>query len=222
MSNRAQRRDADRLARQRAYQNRTQPDAAEATADSTVKPVPDPTHDAAHNATRHGCCALEILILPTEKITDFEALEIAWFHAYKIDDEAAAHLIDLLVAADWLHQRSVRTLAEVEAKIFAAEPDPLLWTDNHHKALTRFQRYRTANQNAFNKARKAIDDYVKTRTTESHQAERLTIHKARLQAYELKHKPEPTWDEIMEDMKRISIEKGYSTLADYPRAAPGK
>ena len=199
MSNRSERREAERLVRKAGHQElRQQQDISPAALVVEDRAVPS------YNATRHGCCALDVLILPTESIADFHALEAAWHEAFQPKDSTVNRLVDQLIAADWLYQRSVRTLAEVEAKIYAAQPDPMLWDDAQHKALTRFERYRTANQNAFNKARKNVEHHLKSRAGEVHKEERLNIAKSRLQIYELKNKPEPEWDEIVANMRKKS------------------
>jgi hypothetical protein len=173
----------------------------------SVSANPGPTSEAgkaisSRNATRHGCCALDILILPTENIEEFKALEAVWFNTYQPHSEVAVHLLDELVAADWLCQRSVRTLAEIEARIFAAEPDPLQWTDSHHKTIARFQRYRTANQNAFNKCRKAVEEYRRDRASERYKEERSLIAKVRIKVFQEKNQPEPSIEEIIERMTK--------------------
>ena len=94
-----------------------------------------------YNATKHGCCALDTLILPNENIEDLTALSAAWYKTYVPKEDTEIHLVDQLVAADWLLQRSVRTLASIEAQIFADEPNPRKWTEEDHKTLNRFQRY---------------------------------------------------------------------------------
>jgi hypothetical protein len=185
------------------------------TDNSTIPPVTG-KEISAHNATRHGCCALDVLILPSENIADFKAIEANWFKTLSPQDETETGLIDQLVSADWLFRRSARTLAEIEAQIFAAEPNPLKWDDAQHKAITRFERYRTANQNAFGRCRKAIEDHRKNRaaeqrknTAEQQKEERQNIIKERFKIYERKNKPKPTYDEALELMKEDAIRLGY-------------
>ena len=130
------------------------------------------------NSTNHGCCAIETIVLPTESLEEFRAVEAAWTKTFNPKDETVARLVAQLVSADWLYQRSVRTLIDIEQQIFAAEPNPLKWDDTHHKAITRFQRYRTANQNAFNKARKAVEDHLKHHANESRQTDKMILAKS--------------------------------------------
>ena len=166
--------------------------------------------DSNMNATKHGCCALEVLILPNETEEDFKLLEEAWFETYNPQTETETNLVDQLVANDWLLTRSIKKLAEVESKIYAAEPDPLAWTDHHHKTLTRFQRYRTANQNVVAKCRKAIEEHRKNRASEVQKTEKHEMVKERFKIYQRKNKPKPTWDETLADMKAEAIRLGYA------------
>ena len=109
---------------------------------------------SSRNATKHGCCSTERMILDTETVEGFKSLENAWLQVYQPMETAEIHLVHQLVEADWLLARSIRTLAEVEAELFAAEPNPLNWTEAQHKSLARFLRYRTAHNNTVIKHRK--------------------------------------------------------------------
>jgi|GEM_PF-1305835 len=102
---------------------------------------------SARNATKHGCCSTETLILASESHDEFKSLKSAWFQTYQPKLEAEIHLIDQLVEADWFHQRSTRTVAEVEQKLFSTTPNPAEWTEAQQKTLTRFLRYQTTRNN---------------------------------------------------------------------------
>jgi hypothetical protein len=160
------------------------------------------------NATQHGCCATSNLILPGESIADFKALETTWRNAYAPASGAETHLVDQLITADWLLARSIRTLVEVESQLFALEPNPLSWSDQQHKAITRFQRYRTAHQNAVAKCRKAIDDLRRNRTAQLHKEEKQEIVKERFKIYERKNRAKPTFSEMLAGMKQQAIREG--------------
>ena len=41
--------------------------------------------------------------------------------------------------ADWFQQRATRTLSEAKARIMNEIENPLDWTEQHHKAIARFQ-----------------------------------------------------------------------------------
>src|ERR1017187_299432 len=79
---------------------------------------------ASRNSLKHGCCA-DTLILPTENPADYKSLEATWFKTFPTNEDAEKHLIQELINADWFLQRATRTVANVEAELFALEPNPL-------------------------------------------------------------------------------------------------
>ena len=182
-----------------------------------TKPVilsPGPTSEAgkaisSRNATRHGCCALDTLVLLTENVADLKSLEESWYRSYQPKDTTEIHLLDQLISADWLLQRSVRTLAEVEKEIFTEQPNPRQWTEEDHKTISRFQRYRSANQNAFNKCRRVVEDHFKTRSASQLKEEKLVLHRERHAIYKQKNKPAPSFDETVALMRQKAIALGF-------------
>lgn len=164
---------------------------------------------SSRNATKHGCCSTNTLILAHEKIEDFEALEATWFQSYAPKDDAESYLVHQLVTAEWLLQRATRTVADVEARISTAVPDPLAWDESHHRTLARFLRYQAAHANTVRKHRQAIEDYRKNRISENHKEERLTISKARLTIHQEKNKPKRTFEEALQITRERAIRLGY-------------
>ena len=144
------------------------------------------------NAIRHGCCA-DTLILKSESQDDYNALEATWSQAYKPKSDAEKHLVQELVNADWFQQRATRTLADAEARIMNEVENPLDWTEQHHRAIARFQRYLTTRANNFNRARRALEDYLAKRAAEGRKEERHEVFKE-------KNKPEPSIKELIEGM----------------------
>jgi hypothetical protein len=155
---------------------------------------------SSRNATRHGCCSEDLLILPHENIDDYQALEATWFRAYTPEDDAEKRLVQQLVNADWFLERANRVVAQVEAQIFECGYLPLNWTDEQHQKLARFQRYQTARANAVTRARKALEDYRKNRTAEVIKIEKLEIYKE-------KNKPEPSIEELLQQMMDRKAER---------------
>ena len=182
-----------------------------------------PTSDAgkaisSRNAMRHGCCATETLLLPTESASDLKALEAAWLKAYSPADEAERHLVAELVQNDWFLQRSTRAYASVEADLYAVAPNPTDWTEQQQRKLGRFLRYKTAHSNNVHKSRKAIEDYRKARLVQSAGQQKLAISQERLKTSQRKNKPEPSWKEHLENMRQQAVSLGYAP----PDADPTK
>jgi hypothetical protein len=212
MSKRSERREADRTARKLAYQqlrqqHQQQPQPAGTPAEPAATPAPDLFEKAqaffdrpmtgraasARNATKHGCCADDTLILKSESIEDYQALESAWFQAYKPKSDAEKHMVQELVNADWFQQRANRTVAQMEAQLMDETPNPMDWTDDQHKKLNRFMRYQTTRSNTCNRIRKALEDFLARRANE-------TIKQERHEAFKEKNKPEPSIDELIDGM----------------------
>ena len=163
---------------------------------------------SSRNAIKHGCCA-DNLILKSENIEDYKALEATWLRAYEPKDDAEKHLVRELINADWFLQRATRNVASVEAQISEAVEIPLFWADDHHRALTRFMRYQTTRANTVAKCRKAIEDYRKNRVAEVVRFEQLIMKKERHEIFKEKHKPEPSWEENLESMRQQAIALGF-------------
>ena len=182
-----------------------------------TKPIvasPGPTTQAgkaisSRNAMKHGCCA-ETLILKNENIEDYKALEATWFKAYSPKDEAEKHLVQELANSDWFLQRATRNYAEAEARIMETTPDILAWTEDQHKSLVRFLRYRTTHTNTVAKHRKAIEDYRKKRAAEKRVEAKVSTAEVRLKAVQEKNKPEPTWKEHLAGMRQQAVALGYT------------
>ena len=168
---------------------------------------------SSRNATKHGCCSNETLILPHESPEEFKSLEHSWFRAYEPKGEAETHLLRQMIHADWFLQRSIRTTADAEAKIYSAVPDALEWTEDHHRTLARFLRYQTARTNQLAKHRKELENYRKNRVAEVHKEIRLKV-------FQEKNKPKLTWRQELEEMRNDPTLK-RNAPGGAPSSVPG-
>ena len=163
------------------------------------------------NSLKHGCCATEFVLLETENPEDYQSLQSIWCKAYNPTTEPERKLVEELVQADWLLQRAKRNYLKVESKLMTEHPDPTEWTEAQQKTLARFLRYQTANNNNFIKTKKSLEDYRKARLTEKANTEKLNIAQERLKVFKAKNKPEPTWKEHIENMRREAEALGFAT-----------
>ena len=134
---------------------------------------------SSRNATKHGCCSEATLILSSENLEDYQALEATWFHSYHPQADAEHRLVSELVNADWFLVRANKALAEFENTLWTLSPDPWAWTAADHQNLARFTRYQTARTNTAAKARKAVEDYRRSRLNETIKTERHELYKAK-------------------------------------------
>ncbi len=156
-----------------------------------------------NNALKHGCCAIDALLLPHENAADLQSLENTWTKEFAPQTDTERHLVQELVHADWFLQRATKTLLEIEKRLYTEKPNPLDWSESEQRTVGRFTRYRTAHANAVAKCRKAIEDHRKTKTNEKILAEKLKTATN-------KNAPEPTWQEHLELMTKQAIELGYT------------
>ena len=181
MSNRSDRRAAERAALKamRQYRNQNPPATNEAAIQARrqfvdnlirngVSPSSGPElsyNSSAHNSTKHGCCSESILIMKGENLADFQALHATWSNAYSPKDDAETEMVQQIVECKWYERRCFRKLAEMETHLMDSG-SPFEWTEEQQKTLARFQRYATARTNAVIKATKALEDYRKNRNNE--------------------------------------------------------
>jgi hypothetical protein len=186
---------------------------------STGPTSPEGKATSSKNALKHGSCSFGTLILESESLDDFLALEKRWFQGYGINPDNPetrheAELIRTAARADWFYQRADRNYCEIEAQMINTTPNMLIWSDDHHHTLARFQRYRTTNANILAKHTKALEDYRKNRITESTRTQRLNNlldKQAKAKAKpERQPKGELDWEELLADMRRKAIQFGYA------------
>jgi hypothetical protein len=167
------------------------------------------------NATKHGCCAVDARLLPGESEKEFRNLERMWNEAYNPKTDYHRKLVAECVNADWLLQRATRLCLDIESKLYAKSTNPLDWSEDEQRTLTRLQRYKTANANTVLRCRKAVEDYRKYRFMELTQSQTIEINNERLKTAQRKNqaptKPaEPTWKEKMQEMRNQAIALGYT------------
>ena len=166
----------------------------------TSNKTPEGLAISARNSLQHGCCSTETLLLKTENIEDFKAVESIWFRTYEPKAPAEVHLVKELVNADWFLQRTNKALAQAEAKLLEQTPDMTEWTEEQHRSLARFLRYQTTRANAVTRARKAVEDFRKCRAAEKQGEAKAVIAQERHEIYKEKNKPEPPIDQIIQQL----------------------
>ena len=165
---------------------------------------------SSRNAMKHGCCACDTLLLPTESAEDLKALEVIWLKAYNPITDAERHLVQELAHADWFLQRSTRAYADVEAGLYAATPNPVDWTEAQERKLGRFLRYKTAHTNNVIKCRKAVEDYRKARLSEKASEQKSALTQERLKTAQKKANPTVDWKQHLQNMRDQAISMGFT------------
>lgn len=132
---------------------------------------------SSRNATVHGCTSSR-LILPDEDANDWEELLRNWLGDYRPDCPTFADLVRLAAEAAWHLRRNTRRYDEAEQRLLEQAPDPFVWTDEQHKLLERFLRYKTSAERVFYRARNAAEQARKARFSEDLQLKNFAMREA--------------------------------------------
>jgi hypothetical protein len=135
--------------------------------------------NAAQNAIRHGCCAVESLILETEKIEDYRRLQQSLRSAYETLVDWELDILNHAIESEWFHVRAAKAYAKVEAELYKATPDPTDWTEEQHKKLGRFLRYKTKHANDVRAHLKLLEGFKRKRRIESRDTAAATLKQSK-------------------------------------------
>ena len=132
---------------------------------STGPRTPEGKNVSSKNATTHGLCS-HIVILPGESEAEWQAHLALWHYEYEYPKDIIIALSEQAALAQWFLNRATRRYHEAEQALYLEQPDSLLWTDEQHKRLERFLRYRTTHERsfyrAFNILKKTEAEYLKS------------------------------------------------------------
>jgi hypothetical protein len=123
------------------------------------------------NALDHGCCSKK-LILPGERQEDFDQLLQSWLDEYQPENNNFLRLIVYAAEREWYLRRNTLRYNEIEQEL---PQNPLHWTEEHHKSLERFTRYRTTAERSFHRARSAVEQTRKNRLIEEQRRLQLEL-----------------------------------------------
>ncbi len=118
---------------------------------STGPRTPEGKAVSSLNATTHGLCS-NTIVLPGESQAEWEALRAVWISEYGHPNPVVLGLAEQTARAEWFFNRATKRYNEAEQALYLEQPDPVRWTEEQHKLLERFQRYRTTHERAFQRA----------------------------------------------------------------------
>ncbi len=128
-------------------------DSEEHPGHSTGPRSPDGKERSSQNSTKHGCRSRRVIV-GDERQEDFDALSAGWMQEFSMEGQAGESLLEPLILNDWLLRRAMRNYLEVESAL--AEIHPMEWTDEHHKKLQLFLRYKTSAERSFYRSWSAL------------------------------------------------------------------
>jgi hypothetical protein len=135
----------------------------------------------AQNAIRHGCCAVETMLLATEKIEDYRRLDQSMRAAYDTPTDWELDLLNHAIESEWFHIRATKAYAKVEAELHKATPDPTEWTEEQHKKLGRFLRYKTKHANDVRAHLKLLEGFKRQRGIETRETAAAVLKQSKVQ-----------------------------------------
>ncbi len=122
--------------------------------------TPDGKERSSQNATSHGMCQERFLLLPGESREAYDTLRETWRKQYDLNEPAVPELVETLVERDWMQQRCTRNICRLEIKLTDAEAaDDDAAIEKIERRLNNAYRYKTAAENSFQRAMRALEKF---------------------------------------------------------------
>ena len=148
---------------------------------STGPRTPYGKERSSKNSTKHGCTAAKTVLLPGEDREEWEQLRQGWLDDYDPGTHTSRSLVLKLAEADWFLLRNLRRYRAVEHELYEEQEDPLQWTEEQHKKLERFLRYRTTAERAFDRALRNLEQVRRTRMLDAEKRQKARERQALLE-----------------------------------------
>ncbi len=136
--------------------------------------IPEEKSDPSANAVKHGCTSKK-LILPGESEEEWIQLEQDWFDEYKPDNANFLSLVRQAAEAEWILNRNLRAYQHTLHSIYSRSVEPENWSEEDHKKIERFTRYKTTAERSFQRARNQVEQTRKNRQLEAHRRQQLEL-----------------------------------------------
>jgi hypothetical protein len=130
--------------------------------------------DPSNNALKHGCTSKK-RILPGESEEEWKQLEQAWLDEYQPTNDNFLSLVRQAVGAEWNLNRNLRAYHDTLQSIYTRCDSPTEWTEEDHKSIERFTRYKTTAERSFQRARNLVENTRQNRLREAHRREQLEL-----------------------------------------------
>lgn len=104
---------------------------------------------SSQNSTKHGCCSKKALI-QGESAEEYDELREDWLDDYRPKGKSVHMLVEQAAEAQWVLRRNLNRYNDAEESL--QEKSALEWTDEEHKKIERFTRYRTTAERSFTRA----------------------------------------------------------------------
>ena len=122
---------------------------------------------SSQNSTNHGMCQERFFLLPGESQEQYDALHETWSKQYDLNEPAVPELVKTLVDLDWMQQRCRANICKLEMQLLEAEANnDDARIDRIERRLTNAYRYKTAAENSFQRALRALEKFRAVRKRE--------------------------------------------------------
>jgi hypothetical protein len=140
---------------------------------STGPITPQGKAKSSQNSKTHGMRSAVFQLLADESPAEYAEHCQMWQKQYEQDEEdgldpALPALVETLAQNDWLQMRGMRNVSKAELRLAQAEADgaPLEVIQHCHQYLLLMLRYKTAAENSFQKALRAVEQFQGRRKRE--------------------------------------------------------
>ncbi len=131
---------------------------------------------SSQNSLNHGMCQQRFFLLPGESQDDYAALLETWRKQYDANEPAVSELVKTLAELDWMQQRCRGNVCKLEMQLLEAEAqNDLKMIEFLDRRLLNAYRYKTAAENSFQRAFRALEKFRALRKKEQFTKERLDI-----------------------------------------------
>jgi uncharacterized lipoprotein YddW (UPF0748 family) len=100
--------------------------------------------------------------------------------AYDTPTDWELDLLNHALQCEWFHIRATKAYAKVEAELYKSTPDPTEWTEEQHKKLDRFLRYKTKHANDVRAHLKLLEGFKRKRRIESRETAAATLQQSKV------------------------------------------
>jgi hypothetical protein len=138
--------------------------------------TPEGKARSSQNSTDHGMCQERFFLLPGESQEQYDDLLKTWQKQYDVAEPAVPALVKTLTELDWMQQRCRYNICKLEmqlAEAEAANDDDSI--DRLERRLNNAYRYKTAAENSFQRALRALEKFRTVRQREEVTKQRLEI-----------------------------------------------
>jgi hypothetical protein len=170
---------------------------------------------SSQNATKHSCCSKKPLI-QGENAEEFNELLEDWKDDYRPRGKSARELVEQAAVAQWVLKRNTNRYHELEESL--QERKAIEWTEEEHKKMERFIRYRTTAERSLWRAANGLEQSVKRRRKRveerQEEAEQAEAEQALEEVPEVMEQKPDIWDievgavHVLDQWADVTIEKG--------------